>query len=94
MQALSSLLVKTHPRLLMFVLTLASALASAAQDAAVEAQEGNVEHWIEYYKKERDGGNETVTKEPTRPTPQSTDGNDAAPDDRNEQAPASDPGPR
>ena len=25
----------------------------AAADAAVEAQEGDVEHWIEYYKKER-----------------------------------------
>ena len=35
----------------------------AAQDAAIEAKEGDVEHWIEYYKKERGLSNEIVTQE-------------------------------
>lgn len=61
----------------------------AAQDAAVEVQEGNVEHWIEYYKKERDGSNRTVTKEPAEPAPQSSGTGATTPVERSEQTPAS-----
>ena len=31
------------------------ALVSNAGDAAIEAQEGHIDHWIEYYRKERQG---------------------------------------
>jgi len=42
-----------------------SALAfgpALAGDAATEAQEGHIDHWIEYYQKER--GGTVVTKQP------------------------------
>ena len=47
----------------------------AAQDAAVEVKEGDVKHWIEYYKKERGFSNETVTpkKDATKAVPQEND---------------------
>ena len=43
-------------RSLFFCIGMQVALTSvlyAAEDAAVEAKEGDIEHWIEYYKKER-----------------------------------------
>ncbi len=40
-----------------------------AGDAAIEAQEGDVEHWIEYYKKER--GTLEEPADPARDIPQS-----------------------
>lgn len=39
----------------------------AAQDAAIEIKEGDVEHWIEYYKKERGLSDETVTQKKDAP---------------------------
>lgn len=76
--------------LLAFLLGIAAVDPSfAARDAAVEVQEGNVEHWIEYYKKERGVSNETVTKEPAEPAPQSSGTGAAEPVDRIEQTPAS-----
>lgn len=47
-----------------FFLTGASVFAA---DAAVEAQEGDVEHWIEYYEKERARYNEPVSAPETAP---------------------------
>ncbi len=57
------------------LILLASAMAVpfvAAQDAAIEIKEGDVEHWIEYYKRERGLGDETVTqkKDPPKALPQ------------------------
>lgn len=47
----------------------------ANQDAAVEIQEGDVRHWIEYYKKERGISNEAASedKEAPKPVPQGTE---------------------
>ena len=45
----------------MFVTSIAVSSLLAAQDAAIEVQEGDVDHWIEYYKKERGLGDETDT---------------------------------
>ena len=39
----------------------------AAQDAATEVMEGDVRHWIEYYKKERGLSNGTVTEDKATP---------------------------
>ncbi len=53
-------------RICAFLIHTACALAAtcvSAQDAAIEAQEGDIEHWIEYYKKERGRSNEPVTEE-------------------------------
>ena len=49
------------------LLSAAAVQSFAAQDAAMEAQEGDIEHWIEYYKKERGRSNETVTEEMAPP---------------------------
>ncbi|UCH48206.1 MAG: hypothetical protein JSU95_19670 [Betaproteobacteria bacterium] len=54
----------------LYLALLGSAMAAplfAAQDAAIEAKEGDVEHWIEYYKKERGLSNETVTEDKVMP---------------------------
>ena len=47
----------------MVMLSVMAAPLVAAQDAAIEIKEGDVEHWIEYYKKERGLSNEPVTQE-------------------------------
>jgi hypothetical protein len=52
--------------LIVFVSTVATALF-AAQDAAIEVQEGDIEHWIEYYKKERGVSSETAPEEDSIP---------------------------
>lgn len=46
---------------LIFLVSVTAAPSLAAEDAAIEAKEGDVEHWIEYYKKERGLSIETVT---------------------------------
>ena len=51
----------------MFLLSAAAAPSLTAQDAATEAKEGDVEHWIEYYKKERGLSIETVTDDKETP---------------------------
>lgn len=52
---------------LAFLVSAVAAPALTAQDAAVEAKEGDVEHWIEYYKKERGLSIETVTDDKSAP---------------------------
>jgi hypothetical protein len=42
------------------VQAMGTSLSHAVDDAAIEAQEGSIDHWIEYYKKERG----TVTPAP------------------------------
>jgi hypothetical protein len=42
---------------------LAASPAHAEKDAAIKAQEGNVDHWIEYYRKDR----EPATASPATP---------------------------
>jgi hypothetical protein len=49
-----------------------------AADAAVEAQEGDVEHWIEYYEKERARNNAPVKSQEAASG--ITERNDASPD--------------
>jgi hypothetical protein len=36
------------------LMLLAAAPARAEKDAAIKAQEGNVDHWIEFYRKDRE----------------------------------------
>ena len=48
---------------LVFLVSVAAASSLTAPDAATEVKEGDVEHWIEYYKKERGLSIETVTDE-------------------------------
>ena len=79
---------RSLPGVLVFVLSFAADGSLAARDAAVEAQEGNVDHWIEYYRKERGGSNEPVTKEPSEAAPQPSATDAAKPADRIEQTPA------
>jgi hypothetical protein len=38
----------------LLILLAPGGLAIAAGDAAIKAQEGSVEHWIEYYKQQRE----------------------------------------
>ena len=52
---------------LVFLVSAAAAPSVTAQDAAVEAKEGDVEHWIEYYKKERGLSIETVKDDKSAP---------------------------
>ena len=52
---------------LIFLVSVTVAPSLAAEDAAIEAKEGDVEHWIEYYKKERGLGNEAVTEKKSAP---------------------------
>jgi hypothetical protein len=77
-----------------YVLSLTPACSFAANDAAVEAQEGDINHWIEYYKKQRDESNETVTTEPVAPGTEPSGAGDTGPGRLPEQAPASQPGDR
>ncbi len=70
-------------------LSIAPAWTFAAQDAAIEAQEGDIEHWIEYYKKERGGSNETVTTESPAPAAEASGAGEGKPDERSDQAPSS-----
>jgi hypothetical protein len=49
-----------------------------AADAAIEAQEGDVEHWIEYYEKERARNNAPVKSQ--EEAPGITERNDSSPD--------------
>ena len=78
----------------MCLLSLKATLSFAANDAAVEAKEGDIEHWIEYYKKERGSSNETVTAEPGGPDNQPADTIDAAPVNDQKQKPATQSGNR
>ncbi len=79
---------KSFPCLLVFVLSVAPGFSFAAQDAAIEAQEGSVEHWIEYYKKERGNRDDTVTVDPPAAQPKPSGAGEAQPQDRIDQAPS------
>jgi hypothetical protein len=61
---------------LVFLVSAAAAPSLTAQDAATEAKEGDVEHWIEYYKKERGLSIETVTDEEGTPEAASQEAGD------------------
>ena len=50
-----------------------------AQDAAVEAREGEIDHWIEYYRKQRSQSDETVTENAAPRKTESPDSGDAGP---------------
>ena len=52
---------------LVFLVSAAAAPSLTAQDAATEAKEGDVEHWIEYYKKERGLSIETPADDKSAP---------------------------
>lgn len=60
---LRSVCVMKRVHILMVLFSSIAAPVVVAQDAATEVQEGNVEQWIEYYKKERGLSNEIVTQE-------------------------------
>ena len=63
--------------LVAYLLSATAVQSFAARDAALEAQEGDIEHWIEYYKKERGRSNETVTDEAAAPEIDNRDSTDA-----------------
>ena len=65
--------------LILFVGNTSVAPLFANQDAAVEIQEGDVRHWIEYYKKERGISNEAAAEEEgtAKPAPPATEENRA-----------------
>ncbi len=77
----STVLMKAFPFLLAVLLNVTPGVCFAAQDAAIEAQEGDIEHWIEYYKKERGGSNETVTTESPAPATKPSAADGGKPDD-------------
>jgi hypothetical protein len=59
-------------------------VAVAQKDAAQKAQEGGIDHWIEYYKGERRKSAEKPAREPANPTartdaPAAQDGSPAPP---------------
>ena len=85
-------LARPFPFLLAVLLSVMPGFSLAAEDAAIEVQEGDIKHWIEYYKKERGGSNEMVTTDPpvTEPSAEG-DGKPAGPI---EQAPAGESGNR
>jgi len=67
-------IMKMIPVLLMSLVSATCVQSFAAQDAATEAQEGAIDHWIEYYTKQRAIGNETVTEQAV---PRETEPSDA-----------------